>query len=167
MKRTPRSPLRLAAPVLAALALAGCAPETTLCQVDGSKYLSDDGMLTVYVNPVIYVRVFGSDPFEATGVTISVINNGSVISPPQRYRDFLSDPGGTYVCPRSRNAEGSLMTGIRVGRFPASMQFGLSVRVVINDAAGGSRTLTLPVARLRPLEEDMPAFQCTSTRCGR
>jgi hypothetical protein len=43
---------------------AGCAPEVTLCQVDGAKYENDDGTIQVWVNPILYVRVYGDELFE-------------------------------------------------------------------------------------------------------
>lgn len=154
--------------VLLGLLSARCAPELALCQVDGAKYENDDGTIQVWVNPILYVRVFGDELFETTNVTITVLNGNEVLVPPTRYRNFTSDPGGEYRCPRTGSAMGSMMTGIMVPRtFPRTARLALSAKVDISDTSGTNRSYTVPVRFTRYVQEPMPSFSCTSTRCGR
>jgi hypothetical protein len=63
---------RAMSPALLALARpragVGCAPEITLCQVDGMKFETADGTLMVWVNPILYVRVYRDGLFESTNI---------------------------------------------------------------------------------------------------
>jgi hypothetical protein len=162
---------RLTAPVLLALlalAPSGCGFEVTLCQAEGMKYETPDGMLQVWVNPILYVRNYGDGLFETTNVVITVLNGSEVVVPPQRYANFTTDPGGEFRCPRTNNAMGSSMTGIAIPRmFPRNARLALSVKVELSDTTGTARSFTAPVTMIRYAQEGMPSFSCSSTRCGR
>lgn len=166
---TPRP--RALAPLLLGLlaaATSGCAPEVTLCQVDGMKFETADGMLQVWVNPVLYVRNYEDRIFETSTVVITVLNGSEVVVPPQRYANFTTDPGGEYRCPRTATAMGSMMTGIAIPRmYPRNARLALSVKVEIADNTGTSRSLTVPVSQMRYAVDGMPSFSCSSNRCGR
>lgn len=159
---------------LAALPPAGCAPEVTPCQVDGTKFRLTGGQIDVWINPVSYVRVYGGRVFNGDDIDVTVLNNGAVVRQITNLTISV-EPGGANVCVRSRppGMKGGMMdmqlvTGIYLGTFPESTQFGTySVRMVIRDQTGTTHTLNMPVAELRWRQEIMPMFSCASTACGR
>jgi hypothetical protein len=156
--------------VAASVPLAGCAPETTFCEADGAKYYVQGGGVNVYVNPVLFSRIYGSENLEYT-VVYSILNNGTLLPPtPTTPTTYVimggTEPGGTYICARPRTME-SARTGFGPFPFARTDRFSLSVRAVMTDSTGRVQTFTLPVTRYKTLEEDMPGFTCGSTHCGR
>jgi len=171
MKPAPPGLRRALSPLLLALlglAPVGCAPEVTLCQVDGAKYEnSPNGTLEVWINPILYVRVYNDELFETTRVNMTVFNGSQVIVPStaMHFYNFTTDPGGTSICYRDRS---SMMSGIKVlSNHPRTAPLALSVKVDITDTSGSSRSYTLPVGLIRYVQEPMPSFSCSPTRCGR
>ncbi|MFO0603148.1 MAG: hypothetical protein U0324_08235 [Polyangiales bacterium] len=158
------------------LAPAGCAPEVTFCQVEGAKYEHDDGMITVWVNPILFVRVYRDELFETTNFRVTVLNGTEQIYS-GTVRNGTNDPGGTPLCILSLpvpdgggppDPMAQRITGIQLPRrFPRTARLALSVKIDMSDTSGTSRSFTLPVERIRYVQEPMPGFSCASTRCGR
>jgi hypothetical protein len=147
--------------------LAGCAPETALCEADGAKFYTPTG-LNVYVNPVLFLRVYGGEQLETSAVftLTNTTNNMVLASGPMPPQPFGADPGGVYLCTRTSQM-GSARTGLGPFPFMRNERFSLSIRVVTTESTGRVQTFTLPVTRYKTLEEDMPGFTCGSTHCGR
>lgn len=159
--RTPRR--NALAPLVIALALlspSGCAPEVTMCQVDGARMGT-----TLYLNPVIYTRVYGADPLDGTPTITVVDASGRTVNSAQS-RDILVEPGGAYMCFYRAGAS----PGSGIGPFDISTLgplTGLTVRVTITDRSGATQTVSMPVGRIRAVDQLPPSFDCGSTHCGR
>jgi len=149
----------------------GCATEVTFCQVEGAKYENADGTLTVWVNPILYVRIYQDELFETASYRVTVLNGNEVVFPtaPVRFLNYTVDPAGGPLCFAERPAMGGqALTGVRIPRsFTRTERLALSVKVDMTDTSGTSRTFTLPVERIRYVQQDMPSFSCAATRCSR
>ena len=179
MSTTLPSARRLLSPLLLALlgpAPMGCSPEVTFCQVEGAKYENDDGTITVWVNPIIFVRVYQDELFETTNFRVTVLNGTETLTV-ANVRNQTVDPGGTSICVLSlpvpdggglRDWMAQRITGIQIPRrFPRNARLALSVKVEMSDTSGTARSFTLPVERIRYLQEAMSGFSCAPNRCGR
>lgn len=154
------------------LAPAGCAPEVIPCQAEGTKFRVGTNMVSVWINPIFYVRVYGARVFNADSFSVTVLRNNTMV---RRFEvlPFSSEPGGEFGCvqtpvPRMKgSSDVELVTGIDLGTFAESDTGGLSVRIVIRDQTGVTHTLNIPVAELRWRDQLRPMFGCASTACGR
>lgn len=158
-------PIATLALALGALSSSGCAPEISLCQVDGALLGTD-----LYVNVVGYIRVYGSEPYEGRA-TVAILDSGgrTVAGGTARSYDFV-ESGGTYTCLYTVERSGDAsQRRLGIGPFPMATVGNvrtLSVRLTMNDRSGNTQTVTLPLSRVREVDE-MPNFNCGSTHCGR
>lgn len=148
-----------------ALSSSGCAPEVSLCQVDGALLGTD-----LYINVVGYVRVYGEEPYEGRA-TVAILDSGGRTVAGGTTRTYeLIESGGSYLCVYTveRSGEAS-QRRLGIGPFPMATVGNvrsLSVRLTMNDRSGNTQTVTLPLSRVREVDE-MPNFNCGSIHCGR
>lgn len=131
-----------------------------MCQVDGAKMGNQ-----LYLNPVIYARVYGADPLDGVP-TITVLDAAGRTALSLQSRDILVEPGGTYACfYRAMSSPGSGIGPLDVTALgPLSA---VTVRVTVTDRTGATQTVTMPVGRVRAVDQLPPSFDCGSSHCGR
>lgn len=158
------------APLVFALALmspSGCAisPEVSLCQVDGALLGNN-----LYINVVGYVRVYGTDPYEGRGTVTVLDASGRPVQGFMANSYNLVESGGNYLCAYTTEQNGASTTQrLGIGPYPVAMLGNirtLQVRLTMTERGGATQTATLPLTRIRDVE-DMPNFTCGSSHCGR
>ncbi len=144
------------------LPVASCstAPVVTMCEVQASKMGN-----SVYLFPVVYVRVYDAAPFEATP-TIAIISAGGQVVRTVPVQDVLVESGGAYVCFR----EAMTTTSTGVGPLDLAALGTLTavrVRVTMALRDGSTQVVEGSPTFARTVDMFPPNFSCNSTRCGR